>query len=353
MAVFVPTNTFASGAVIIASGHNTNWSDVTTWLNNRYNGIDTWSFMKVSSTNANPVDITSSAAVTELSINNTATDGDPVITWELSGVQKFVLGVDDSDSDSLILSDASGFGATNIFKITGGAGGNFFVYNDFIRQAAGACSISVLNTSTTSGTATFISSVGGASAGDPFQTFTVTGATSWSIGIDNSDSDRFKISQSTALGTTDILQLTGSGGNLFFSCDLISTSDGVHNIGGATGYVNDINYKTLTDRGCLGWFDEGVELQDGRVVSDCDAILSIEKHPTKKTVYGIPMLDYRTFPKVSYKKADKGGDLLPRDQNDEPIGGQDGIEMTSMQSIMIGALKELHKRLAKIEDKVA
>lgn len=102
MAVFVATNTFVSNAAITAAGHNTNWSDVTTWLNNRYNGSDTWSFMKVSSTNANPVDIVSTAASTELSLNNTATDGDPILTFKLSGTQTHVIGVDDSDSDALI-----------------------------------------------------------------------------------------------------------------------------------------------------------------------------------------------------------------------------------------------------------
>ena len=99
MAVFAVTNTFVSGASITAAGHNTNWSDVTTWLNNRYNGTDTWSFMKVDSTNANPVDITSSAATTEVSISNSATDGDPLISFELSGIATHTFGVDDSDGD--------------------------------------------------------------------------------------------------------------------------------------------------------------------------------------------------------------------------------------------------------------
>jgi hypothetical protein len=79
---------------------------------------------------------------------------------------------------------------------------------------------------------------------------------------------------------------------------------GLTNLGDATHYWNDISYKTLTDRGCLGWFDEGVELQDGRIVSDCEALASIEKHPTKKTVYGVPMLNYKTLPKVSYRGGD-------------------------------------------------
>jgi len=132
---------------------------------------------------------------------------------------------------------------------------------------------------------------------------------------------------------------------------------GSYNLGGSTRYWADVSYKTLTDRGCLGWFDDGVELQDGRIVSDMEALQIIQKHPTKKTVYGKPMLDYKTFPKVSYKKAaDHEGKEYLRDKNDEPyIKNEtdipaDGIEMTSVFSIMIGALKELDNRL-KIAEK--
>ena len=88
-----------------------------------------------------------------------------------------------------------------------------------------------------------------------------------------------------------------------------------------------------------------------------EALQIIQKHPTKKTVYGKPMLDYKTFPKVSYKKAaDHEGKEYLRDKNDEPyIKNEtdipaDGIEMTSVFSIMIGALKELDNRL-KIAEK--
>lgn len=45
--------------------------------------------------------------------------------------------------------------------------------------------------------------VGGANVGDPTTTYTVTGATSFTTGIDNSAADSFKISQGTALGTSD------------------------------------------------------------------------------------------------------------------------------------------------------
>lgn len=146
-------------------------------------------------------------------------------------------------------------------------------------------------------------------------------------------------------------------GNWYVGDFLGASTGGLQNLGDATYYFNDISYKTLTDRGCLGWFDDGVELQNGTVVSDLEAISQIKKHPTEMTIYGSPKLDYKTFPKVCYKKADDGGKELPRDEKDNPynidktgkkIYSQDGIEMTSMFSIMIGAIKELNNKIEQL-----
>ena len=43
------------------------------------------------------------------------------------------------------------------------------------------------------------------------------------------------------------------------------------------------------------------------------------------------------------------GVLLPRDKDNEPIGGTDGAEMTSMFSIFIGAFKQIDQRLKALE----
>ncbi|MBI4585772.1 MAG: hypothetical protein HY717_17315 [Planctomycetes bacterium] len=48
--------------------------------------------------------------------------------------------------------------------------------------------------------------VAGGNGGDPYLRFDVGGATAYSMGIDNSDEDRFKISLSTSLGVADILK---------------------------------------------------------------------------------------------------------------------------------------------------
>ena len=52
---------------------------------------------------------------------------------------------------------------------------------------------------------------GGASGGDPFIHFNISGNTDWSLGADNSDSDKLVIAASTALGISNALTITTAG----------------------------------------------------------------------------------------------------------------------------------------------
>lgn len=291
MANVAVTNNFSAGTKAQAGQVNTNFADLTTWLNNRNGGSDTWGYMLVSATVANPAEIKSSASSAELDIDCTGTNGTPLLTWRRSGTTYFTAGVDGA--------------ASNIFKIG--------------------------TTALTSNVAMQIPS-----AGSQVQ-FAAGSVAAPSISIiGEADSGIFK-------GGTGQLNMAIDGGSIMYwtaaevkvfqpfkpnGAGSLSSGDG-------TDYWNDISYKTLTDRGCLPWADEGVELQDGSIVSDCEALSSIKKHPTKLTVHGLPMLDYSTFPKVSYKKEEKG---------------DDGVEMTSMFGFMIGAIKELHNRVKGLED---
>ena len=67
------------------------------------------------------------------------------------------------------------------------------------------------NTGAASSAARMDITVGGANVGDPQVSFGVTGVTTWSAGIDNSDSDKFKLSLGNALGTNDTIISTTSG----------------------------------------------------------------------------------------------------------------------------------------------
>lgn len=91
------------------------------------------------------------------------------------------------------------------------------VRTDFTFTSTGAAVIRTLTISNTDNTNPATSAlqqltVGGASAGDPLTTYTVTGVTSWSAGIDNSVAgDPYVISASTALGTSNALSVTTAG----------------------------------------------------------------------------------------------------------------------------------------------
>lgn len=155
-----------------------------------------------------------------------------------------------------------------------------------------------------------------------------------------------KIAKST--GGANVIDLSGTG-QILTNQNFNPSSAAGASLGDATLYWNDVSYKTLTDRGCLGWFDEGVEMQDGTIVSDTEALLQIKKHPTKKTVYGRPMLDYTSLPKSVYRPADRRGVLIARNADNEPVEGQDGAETTALISIMLGAIKELTKEIQQLK----
>ena len=149
----------------------------------------------------------------------------------------------------------------------------------------------------------------------------------------------FKYLNIHGTGGSSSVQLGGDGGTMTVNGHFCPSNAGVKHCGTATNYWDDVNYKDLVDRGCLGWFDDGVELQNGKIVSDIEAIKAIKKHPNKKTKYGVPMLDYKTFPKVSYRPAENKKEM-------------EGVGMTPMFSIMLGAFKELSERIDKLENKI-
>jgi len=81
------------------------------------------------------------------------------------------------------------------------------------QSIAGNVALSVINGNNSSGSANakLLLSVGGASAGDPFVNYSINGGQQWSEGIDRSDSFKYKISESNAIGTNDALIIAPSG----------------------------------------------------------------------------------------------------------------------------------------------
>jgi hypothetical protein len=95
----------------------------------------------------------------------------------------------------------------------------------------------VINRSnTTNSSAGLVVSVAGASAGDSTLVFENVSVQSWVIGLDNSDSDKFKISSGDSLGTNDLLTITPTGSVVLNNAALATTAtDGFFYIAGGAG----------------------------------------------------------------------------------------------------------------------
>lgn len=93
-------------------------------------------------------------------------------------------------------------------------GSNSSIYADYQlqnikAQVGGYRGISVFNLDNTNSASHAVMSVvvGGSSAGDPALLLDVTGVKIWSVGLDNSDSDTFKIGANTAVGTNTMFRM--------------------------------------------------------------------------------------------------------------------------------------------------
>jgi len=88
--------------------------------------------------------------------------------------------------------------------------------------------------------------VGGGTAGDAYTTYTVSGVTNWSEGVDNSDSDAYVLAASTALGTTNVIHAT-TGGILNYPLQpsfLATVNSSINNVTG-DGTIYTVIFDTI------------------------------------------------------------------------------------------------------------
>lgn len=92
------------------------------------------------------------------------------------------------------------------------------VFANAINSTIGASISGATNTltitnpsNTASSQALCLATVGGGTAGDSYYQAIVSGVTTWSWGVDNSDTDAFVVAASAALGTTNIMHSTTAG----------------------------------------------------------------------------------------------------------------------------------------------
>ena len=98
----------------------------------------------------------------------------------------------DNTNKRLSIGDTGGSPQAKL-HIAAGAGTTFEAFRIASNSSSGQW-FNFTNANNTSGGSSYgIISVGGTSAGDPFIRFTVSGGTSWSAGVDNSDADKFRL----------------------------------------------------------------------------------------------------------------------------------------------------------------
>jgi len=108
--------------------------------------------------------------------------------------------------------------------------------------------MSVQNTDNTSAASNaFLSiGVGGASAGDPYVYFNILSASTWVMGLDNSDSDKFKICKNGTLGTNDYFTIDSAGAVKMAGTLDIATSAIIGQAGGTTLGALDVRSSALS-----------------------------------------------------------------------------------------------------------
>ncbi len=162
-------------------------------------------------------------------------------------------------------------------------------------------------------------------------------------------------------------------------------SSGNYNLGGSSRYWDNLNVVGITkfESGSWGFFDEGVEMPDGRILADTEALLAMERNTEQQTAYGTDTYKWETLPRaMQVYPRDKDGNILSKDiegnyyqmemviqrnedgtvkkyKNGNAIYKSTkvihavGEDVFATISIIIGATKELALRVTPLETRMA
>jgi hypothetical protein len=144
-----------------------------------------------------------------------ASGGDPFHTYTVTGGASWSTGIDNSASDTYVIAASTSLGTTNVMSMS--TSGLVNVVLDNFRtirsNPGGVVNIEINNTSNTANSdALLLATVAGTSSGDAYSRYIVTGGDAWTVGVDNSDSDAFVVSNSTAPGTNNLIRGDSVGG---------------------------------------------------------------------------------------------------------------------------------------------
>lgn len=178
------------------------------------------------------------------------TTGDPYIHIETIGAQDYSFGIDDDDSDKLKITDGSDpSSGTEYWMLDTSTSTIETPVENIIQSLSTAGNIvsnTISNTDNTDGgsaAALFLTS-GGTNSGDPFVRYRVSGAGQYSQGIDNTDADKFKITDggNPSLGN-EFLSIKTTGDITFNGAYEFPTADGTANQILVTDGVGNLDWQ--------------------------------------------------------------------------------------------------------------
>ena len=164
---------------------------------------------------------TASRAALNISVGGDTSTGDPYVNFLITGGTTYSFGIDNSDADNIKLTTgATPSAGTELIEIEADATDANLniqaILQSFDTSGAGDVSYSIANldnTAAASNAALNLSVGGTTSTGDPYINFLVTGAGTYSVGIDNTVAgDPFKITTgATPSAGTDLFTMTNAG----------------------------------------------------------------------------------------------------------------------------------------------
>lgn len=200
-----------------------------------------------------------------------ASGGDPLLTL-YNGVQNYSIGLDNSDSDAFVITGAATLNGTNLVKMTT-AGVTTFVDNmTLLKSFIGDIRLAVTNSLVNTSAGAQVQVGCEAGAYDPRISFVLGGGgDDWTVGVDNSDSDKFKISNDvTELGTNTWLTIAVGGATL---------------LGGAVTFAANVAMAGFkhTGLGAGSAAGESVRFEQLKIIQVVSAITSTETSSTSGT----------------------------------------------------------------------
>ena len=151
---------------------------------------------------------TSSNAVNLISVGGTA-GGDPVVQFVVTGGRTWTVGADNTVDDGFTIAKSSALGTTNVFNIEGTSNqGNFL--GSFVIETSSA--FEAIRSTGAGNNSTLEIQVLNDTGGDPRVRYHINGTGAiWTHGFDNTDSNTFKLAQSSTVETNTRWSVTTGG----------------------------------------------------------------------------------------------------------------------------------------------